>query len=792
MVFWKKIALILGLIAVLVTGFSRLRLETDVFALLPATLPEVQGVLMMREHFIQRDELIISVESPSGEETQRAIASLAEHFKSKPTLVKNARWAGLFESGETASALLAWALQNAPPGKIAALRERMEAKNLTAHLQNVLETLASSPDPAVVQRLSYDPLGLTEALDMNAASSFDSSGFQLASADGRLRLMFLEPAEHMLGYKDAAKWLDAVRAEIKVWQHDKNFSSVQTQFTGEPAFLSEIGNDIEHDMRGTMGLTTGLIGLLFWIMFRRVKPLLWIVLLLALALGLTFAFAGLLIGKVSIMSMGFATIMLGLVVDYAVLIYQNASDYPQLTSRELRRMAAPSVLSGAGTTSAVFFALLLSSFPGMAQLGLLVAIGVIVGAALMLGFLPMLVAGAGRHIDAPHSTKPPSVLPAAIFTVLLVVVVAFVLITRGWSGFDGSSKALRPRHSHAMDAFEHLEKSVGQTDAASVPLIITAKDEDYESVARETERMLSQAKADGTIKNYAAAWPLAPHRDAQEKNRDTLTMLITEQPRLIQAVLDAGFTEDALLLFKGVTKIWSNLLSSNQWPTTIAQHPATEVLSRFISDRDPGTTIMLANIVFHGTPGTPDLTKLMELQARLRAAPEAHAQLAGWESLGPALAATVQRDFFWQTLPLMLILSLMLWLVFRNVKDFALLMVLLVFGAAMLIAAMTLIQHPWNLTSLAALPLHLGTGVDYGVYILLAMRRENHDITRVRGTTGRAVFFCGTATVIGFSSLIMANNQGIFSLGLACSIGLVNVLTLSLFLMPHWRRWLGK
>ena len=238
-----------------------------------------------------------------------------------------------------------------------------------------------------------------------------------------------------------------------------------------------------------------------------------------------------------------------------------------------------------------------------------------------------------------------------------------------------------------------------------------------------------------------------------------------------------------------------NLLSANKWPTPVGEHPAAEVLGRFISDGkdgEPFQSIMLANIVFHGTPGTPDLVKLMELQSRLRAAPIGMVQLAGWESLGPALASTVQRDFFWQTMPLMCVLALMLWVVFRDWRDFSLLMVLLVFGAAMLIAAMTLINHPWNLTSLAALPLHLGTGVDYGVYILLAMRRENHDITRVRGTTGRAVFFCGAATIIGFSSLITANNQGIFSLGLACSVGLVNVLTLSLFLMPHWRRWLGK
>jgi predicted exporter len=312
---------------------------------------------------------------------------------------------------------------------------------------------------------------------------------------------------------------------------------------------------------------------------------------------------------------------------------------------------------------------------------------------------------------------------------------------------------------------------------------------------------LSAARDAGIVRQFLLPAPLAPSPRAQRENRSTIQWFVDNEPRLSKVLLDAGFTSEALGLYQQVVKVWRPLLVSNDWPTTVASHPAAETLSSFVSDSklpirnpqsairnpDDSQSVLLGTVTLPGKPATPHLPDLMELRRRIIAAPETGLQLAAWEALGPALSTSVQRDFLRQTLPLLLVLCAMLVIVFRDIRDFALVLALLIFGAAMLIAAMTLIRHPWNLTSLAALPLHLGTGIDYGIYILQAMRRENNNIPRVLATTGRAVLFCGLANIIGFSSLLLANNRGIFSLGLACSIGLVNILILSLCLLPHWR-----
>ena len=47
----------------------------------------------------------------------------------------------------------------------------------------------------------------------------------------------------------------------------------------------------------------------------------------------------------------------------------------------------------------------------------------------------------------------------------------------------------------------------------------------------------------------------------------------------------------------------------------------------------------------------------------------------------------------------------------------------------------------------------LGTGVDYGIHMMLALRRAGGNFARAWHGTGKAVVFCGVSTAIGFGSL---------------------------------------
>lgn len=792
--------IILVFSAVLVLfGLSRLRLDADILNTLPPSLPEVEGLRLLRDAFTGGDELLIALEAPDTDAAQSAVSSLSEHLQKSP-LVREVQSSGTWENTESAGALLAWAVMNAAPDKVSVLRQRLEGEHLSAHLDRVINILASSPDPAMVQRWSYDPLGLLDCIDMESLGSMQDSGFDTASADGSFRLMFLTPPQKFTGYKEAALWLAGLKSEIESWRSkDKTRQGLLFHYTGEPAFLAETGEGIERDMKSTIGITEILITILFWVMFRRFKPLLWIQLLLAFILLMTLALSGLFLGKVSVMSFGFAAIVLGIVVDYAVLILQESMDHPQLDAVTLRRRAMPGIMAGAGTTATVFLSLLFSGLPGLADLGVLVAVGVVVGLVVMVGLVPMIVVK--KNTVFPERPVLPEIpishALAGIATFVLVAGMGLILGFKGLPLYQSGSGALRPSNSQATSAWEKVQQRLGKEHQASVPLLVTGQTDKLREQAISLRTSLNEAMRSGEILNSSIPVALLANPEAQQANRPVLEWCVKEQAQLKEALLKAGFTEESMVLFKSVAGVWERALQKTG-PLQAQESEASKVLGRLMGSTGktaPGSAsasqgVMLCSVTLAGEPGTPDAARLQALHERLKPLPDVH--LTGWESLGTALSRLVRGEILRLTLPLILVLAIMLTVTFRNIRDIVLSVFLLALGIAALMATMSLLGQTWNLASLAALPLLLGTGIDYGIHIMLAMARENNDIRKVRTTTGRAVFFSGATTVIGFSSLMFAGNQGIASLGTACCVGTSWILLFVLWLLPHWRVWICR
>ena len=787
-------ALALLLTTLVVYGWLRLRMEADILATLPASLPEVKALKILRDGFSGGSDLLIAVEAEDGAAAADAIQKLAQRLQKRKELVKQVRWAqGLESSSYTGPALLAWALQNGEPERLATLKQRLQGEGARQVLDASLDMLANSPDVARVQQVSYDPFGLLDCLEAGAAQAMEGSLFGLTSPDGKLGLLMVTPATEVGNYKAAAQWLEVIKGEVAASAAPAN---VKVSFTGEPAFQAEIGGGIERDMSSTIGFTELLIALLFWVVFRRVKPLLWIQLLVAISLAVTLGLGGLLVGKLSIMSLGFAAIVLGIIVDYAALIIQDARQHPDASSAELRRMAAPGIIAGGCTTATVFLSLLLSGLPGLAELGVLVALGVLSGLAVMLGVAP--VWAARRQVAQPVVAAEMSAVRhggAVVGTILLFGGMMGIFLWRGMPTFQSGAEALRPTKSEAAEVWQHVQEKMGRTGQASVAVLVTGSRDELRLRTSEVEGVLKKLSRENSGFHAVLPTLLVPQAEWQRINRPVIEGLVSDLPRLEKAALEAGFTEDALQLYRGVMGMWRDALQK-PWPQPAADHAASSILDCLLTGEKQareaglpeGEAAVLGSINLPGSPGNPDPTALATVQ-RVLAAQEG-VMVAGWETLGRALSTLVERDLRRQLWPVLAILAVTLLITFRNGRDLMLSALLLASGLGALAATMSAFQVSWNLASVAAIPLLLGTGIDYGIHLLLAMEKNGNSVAHARATTGRAVFFSGMTTVIGFASLCFAGNRGIASLGLACCVGTGWILLIVLWLLPHWRVWM--
>src|SRR5450631_4386884 len=425
------------LLVPIIAGLARLHLDAEMLDLLPAKIPAVQGLKIYQRHFTDARELIVTVRAPDREGAEAAARSIADSLQRATNLVITVTWQPPWS--EHPAELIAYLWLNQPPENFAHLAAQLAETNLANVLAATREQLATTLSPNEIGQLSYDPFALTRLPESVAGtvSGFGSGQELFASADGTFRIIFVKARGELNGYRECTGWFNAVKQVVNATMPLDG--RIKIGYTGRPAFTAEISGSMQHDMKLSVGGTAFIIAILFWCTHRRVKPMLWLLTLLALILLATVALGGLIFGAVNVISMGFAAILLGLAVDYAVVHYQEALAQPELSIPEIRRAIAPSIFWAALTTISAFLVLNFGGLPGLAQLGSLVGIGVALSACVMIfAFLPPLFpqrmmpqqrsAGVPPAKDVLQNTGGMPVLLFQLRAKIVLVITAMVIL----------------------------------------------------------------------------------------------------------------------------------------------------------------------------------------------------------------------------------------------------------------------------------------------------------------------------------------------------------------------------
>jgi predicted exporter len=101
-----------------------------------------------------------------------------------------------------------------------------------------------------------------------------------------------------------------------------------------------------------------------------------------------------------------------------------------------------------------------------------------------------------------------------------------------------------------------------------------------------------------------------------------------------------------------------------------------------------------------------------------------------------------------------------------------------------LLGAMSLVGISWNIFSLAAILLLLGTGTDYSMMMFLALKRSGGDACAARRDVSLVIALCALSAVAGFGSVGFASHAGLATLGKVAAMGLALNAAVALFLVP--------
>ncbi|MEW6303456.1 MAG: MMPL family transporter [Verrucomicrobiota bacterium] len=112
-------------------------------------------------------------------------------------------------------------------------------------------------------------------------------------------------------------------------------------------------------------------------------------------------------------------------------------------------------------------------------------------------------------------------------------------------------------------------------------------------------------------------------------------------------------------------------------------------------------------------------------------------------------------------------------------------------GTLWMVGFMALADVPFNPANIMTLPLVVGIGVTNGIHILNRFAEERTPSILAK-STGKAVIVSGLTTIAGFGSLVIAKHQGIQSLGFIMAVGTATCMTAGLTLLPAVLRMLTR
>jgi hypothetical protein len=128
------------------------------------------------------------------------------------------------------------------------------------------------------------------------------------------------------------------------------------------------------------------------------------------------------------------------------------------------------------------------------------------------------------------------------------------------------------------------------------------------------------------------------------------------------------------------------------------------------------------------------------------------------------------------------VITALLLMVLRRVRDVAITMAPIVLTGLLTLGTCVIIGQPLNFANIIALPLLFGIGVAFHIYFVMAWRSGGAHL--LQSSLTRAIFFSALATATGFGSLWASRHPGTASMGKLLMISLIWTLVSALLFQP--------
>jgi uncharacterized protein len=832
-----RLVVLAAIVVAVVCGIyagTRVRLNSDINALLPANVEWRKREVAFEQAFRRFDLIEVVIEAPTPELAAAATRDLSDTLSRDKTRFESvdnassadffARNALMYQSLDALKRTAQGLAEGAP--MIQDLSQDRSLRGLVAGLEDALLGLQSN-------RLTLDdftrPLNLVsdsldEVLEQRPAS-FSWRALTEGRAPSQNELRGFIEVHPVLDFKSLQPGRVAEdeirRAALPIAVRDH----ASVRLTGPVAINDEQFGSIRENAIRNAVITTALVLLILWLALQSARLVGALCLNVLIGLAATAAAGALMVGAFNVISIYFAVLFVGIGVDFAIQFSvryrdqrHNLGDLRAAVLAAGSRVATPLALA-AFATAAGFFSFVPTEYRGVSELGLISGVGMLIAFVTSVTVLPALIVFAnpsgelkplGYAFLAPvddylERRRRPILLGTAI-------VVLCALPALHWLRFDYNFLDLQNPKSEAIATYRELSGDLSAS--ANAAEVVAPSLENAQELAARFEALPQVASvmslATFLPRNQDQKVPII--KSAAQKLAGAFNMREAPQPTTDAENVDA-LNEGASRLTEAAGKQTGHgaqaamrlaglMMTLAKAPPSLRDKASETLISPLDVDLADLQASLEARPVTPQTlpPGLVTDWMTQDGKARLSVASKAsaddmpairafvHAVLAVAPDAteGPIVTLSagdmILSAFIQAGVWALVSIALLLWVVLRRPGDVLLTLVPLALAGVVTMEIMALIGMPFNFANIIALPLLLGVGVAFKIYYIMAWREGTTHLLQTPLT--RAVIFSALTTATAFGSLWLSSHPGTSSMGKLLALSLLCTLAAAVVFQP--------
>ena len=612
-----------------------------------------------------------------------------------------------------------------------------------------------------------DPNATIDSIEENYTSQinfFNTPRF-IVSENGKIYLINMIVSENLQSAEGRNKVFNNLSDTIdEVKDSDPNYQKLDVGMTGGLGMSDYEGDRMANDdMIITAVITFFAILIILYFTLRSISLPLMSLIALICGIIITGGIIYLIYGYLNLMATVFIVLILGLGIDFSIHLlarfleeHGKGSDIQKAFNRTSKQ-AGKAIFLGTITTATAFGALMFSRLQGLHQMGIILAIGLIVAMVCVFIVLPALITlrlRAGKlekKLRRDSSFQPTKAIGristqhAGIVIIIFIIISVLFAITAPQAELSSDMSEFTPTD---VPSYRQLQKVKSNFNYTEDFLMCTV--DDYQTLRENVAKFRNINE----VMQVSSILDFMPKN--QEDNQALFNQTIEKNPEL-----------------SSVT--WLNV-KAMEW-TDLPEDVRKEWV-----DENNDKTIFLIRIYAKGNLWSEVyrsdlLTELRDVN------PIIIGTAIYWADFMDMIVEDVTKVTIYAVIPIFLIVYLGLGK--RNPIYAIIGLVPVAFGVVGVFALSMVFNVTLSVGSIMMIPLVVGIGIDDGVHILHRYLDEGKgSMPSIIQNTGKAIFLTTVTTCLAFGTFLFAAHPGMRSLGPVPVLGIALCFIASIFLLP--------